>query len=216
MTPPTPSTPPTPKAHEHAAKRDWPGYFAAVEGKPARDTLLRALELFAKEPPADRFAIDLGCGSGRDTLELLSRGWRVLAIDSSPLAIELLLKKVPPEHLPRLETLVAPFEGLELPKADLVNASYALPFCDPPAFPRLWQTITAAIPVGGRFAGQFLGERDAGAALPDRTHHTPEQLNALLRTFNLEDLKEIENREPGATGEVKDWHIFHVVAKRRV
>lgn len=208
--------PTTPKAHEHAAKRDWPAYFAAVEGKPARDTLLKALLLFEKEPPAQRFAIDLGCGSGRDTLELLTRGWRVLAIDSSPLAIALLRQKTPAEHLPRLETRVAGFEDLTLPPADLVNASYALPFCDPPAFPRLWRAITAAIPVGGRFAGQLFGERDGWASLPDRSHHTRDQVNELFRDFVLEDFKEIENREPGATGEVKDWHIFHVVAKRRV
>lgn len=209
------------KAHEHAAKRDWPAYFAAVEGKPARDTLLKALDLFEREDAAngtkrERFAIDLGCGSGRDTLELLRRGWRVLAIDSSPLAIELLMQKVPREHQPRLETRVAGFEGLTLLRADLVNASYALPFCDPGAFGPLWQQIAAAIPIGGRFAGQLFGERDAWATIPDRTHHTRDQVNEMLRAFNLEELKEIENREAGVTGEVKDWHIFHIVARRRV
>ena len=212
----------TGKAHEHAAKRDWPAYFAAVEGKPARDTLLRALDLFAKEEsamdggPMQRLAVDLGCGSGRDTLELLARGWRVLAIDSSPLAIEMLEEKVPAEQRARLETRVAGFEGLRLPRADLVNASYALPFCDPGEFDGVWREIVGAIPVGGRFAGQFFGERDGWASLPDRTHHTRDQVNAMLREFNLEDLKEIENREAGVTGELKDWHIFHLVARRRV
>ncbi|HYE61953.1 MAG TPA: class I SAM-dependent methyltransferase [Phycisphaerales bacterium] len=210
------------KAHEHAAKRDWPAYFAAVEGKPARDTLLKALDLFEREDAAgggkrERLAVDLGCGSGRDTLELLGRGWRVLAIDSSPLAVELLKKKVvAAEQRSRLETRVAGFEGLKLPRVELVNASYALPFCDPGAFEALWREIVGAIPVGGRFAGQFFGERDGWASLPDRTHHTRDQVNAMLREFNLEDLKEIENREAGVTGEVKDWHIFHVVARRRV
>jgi len=219
---PTPPAVPPGKAHEHAARRDWPAYFAAVEGKPARDTLLKALELFAKEDsaagaePMQRFAVDLGCGSGRDTVELLGRGWRVLAIDSSPVAIELLEKRVPAEQRARLETRVAGFEGLVLPRAELVNASYALPFCDPGAFGAVWAEIARAIPVGGRFAGQFFGERDGWAALPDRTHHTRQQVDELLRGFNLEDFKEIENREAGVTGEIKDWHIFHAVAKRRV
>jgi tellurite methyltransferase len=212
---------PAKKAHEHAEKRDWEGYFKAVEGKPARDTLLKALELFDKEDAAagvkrERFAIDLGCGSGRDTLELLSRGWRVLAIDSSALGMELLLKQVPVEARGRLETQVAGFEGLKLARADLVNASYSLPFCEPADFPVLWEEIVRAVPVGGRFAGQLFGERDAWASLPDRSHQTRDEVNAMLREFNLEDFKEIENREPGATGEVKDWHIFHIVAKRRI
>jgi hypothetical protein len=137
-------------------------------------------------------------------------------MDSSSLAIELLRKTIPAAQQARLQTTVAAFEGLEVPKADLVNASYALPFCDPAAFRDVWQQVMNAIPVGGRFAGQLFGERDGWAKLPDRTHHTREQVNDLLRGFTLEDFKEVENREAGVTGEVKDWHIFHIVAKRRV
>jgi SAM-dependent methyltransferase len=221
------NVPATPKAHESAAKRDWPAYFKAVEGKPARDTLLKALELFEKEwaaagnegkkPRSDPpFAIDLGCGSGRDTFELLRRGWRVLATDSTPLAVDLLLKAVPPEHRARLETGVEGFESLTLPRADLVNASYSIPFCDPDAFPRLWDQILGAIPVGGRFTGQFFGPRDDWAELPDRSHRTRAQVEHMFEAFTLESLQEVENREAGATGEVKNWHIFHIVAKRRV
>ncbi|MEJ1932020.1 class I SAM-dependent methyltransferase [Nostoc sp. NIES-2111] len=36
---------------------------------------------------APRFAVDLGCGDGRDTVELLRRGWRVLGIDGAQEAI---------------------------------------------------------------------------------------------------------------------------------
>jgi tellurite methyltransferase len=215
-----PHTPSPPlKAHEHAAKRDWPRYFEAVAGKPARDTLLKALAGFEKQPaPSPRFAIDLGCGSGRDTFELLRRGWRVLAIDSSRLGLDLLDADARKQGLAtdRLELRAAPFEGLTLPRADLVNASYALPFCDPAAFPPLWQAITGAIPIGGRFAGQFFGPRDDWASLPDRSHQSRSEVDRLLADFIIESLEEVENREAGATGEVKNWHIFHVVARRRV
>lgn len=205
------------KAHEHAAKRDWPRYFKAVEGKGPRETLLKALELFEKEKIAgqSRFAIDLGCGSGRDTFELLRRGWRVLATDSSRQGLDLLHAQTPAEHRANLESRLSTFEDLVLPAATLVNASYALPFCDPSAFPRVWDTIVGAIPAGGRFAGQFFGDRDAWAVLPDRTHHTRAQVNELLDAFIIDQLQEVENREAGATGEIKDWHIFHIVARKR-
>jgi SAM-dependent methyltransferase len=215
--------PPPGKAHEHAAKRDWPAYFKAVEGKPPRDTLLKALDLFEKEwaanpasRPAQPFAIDLGCGSGRDTLELLRRGWRVLAIDSTPLAFDLMLKQVAPDHIAHLRTQVEPFETLVLPRADFVNASYCIPFCDPAAFPGLWSQIHQAISLGGRFTGQFFGPRDDWATLSDRSHHSRSQVDDLMRDFTLESFQEVENREAGVTGEVKNWHIFHVVARRRV
>lgn len=210
--------PPAAKPHEHAARRDWPRYYDAVEGKPARDTLLKALELFDKDalPALDRTAIDLGCGTGRDALELLARGWSVLATDSSPEAFHRLLPRIPAESRARFRYEVAPFESLHLNQARLINASYALPFCDPAQFDQLWRKIFAAIPKNGRFAGQFFGERDDWASLPDRSHHTRAQVDRLLADFIIESLQEVENREAGATGEIKNWHIFHVVARKRV
>ena len=41
--------------------------------------------------PVERvlFAVDLGCGSGADTIALLKRRWRVLAIDGEAEAIDI-------------------------------------------------------------------------------------------------------------------------------
>lgn len=39
------------------------------------------------------FAIDLGCGVGRDTIYLLHNGWKVLAIDKEDTK-EFILKKI--------------------------------------------------------------------------------------------------------------------------
>ena len=204
-------------AQDYAAVRDWSGYFGAVLGKPARETLLKALQGFeaAGEAEGPRFAIDLGCGEGRDTLELLGRGWRVLAIDESQEGLDLLTGRVPADARSRVETRRAPFRGLSLPTADLVNASFCLPFCQPADFPALWGTIVAAIRPGGRFAGQFFGERDEWAAIPDRTHHTRAQVDRLFADFLLESLQEEDRDSKTATGEPKHWHVFHVVARKR-
>ncbi|MDP8911225.1 MAG: class I SAM-dependent methyltransferase, partial [Actinomycetota bacterium] len=65
----------------------WSRYYAAAGDAP-RSTLLDALDRFAAEGKEAGLAVDLGCGAGRDTAELLRRGWRVVAVDGEPEAIE--------------------------------------------------------------------------------------------------------------------------------
>ena len=204
-------------AQAYAAQRDWPGYFEAVAGKPPRETLLLALDRFDHEPAslARRIAVDLGCGEGRDTAELLRRGWRVLAIDGHPDALRRLLERPGLPHRDRLRTLLAPFEGLTVPACNLVNASFSLPFCPPHAFDALWSSIVDAIRPGGRFAGQLFGDRDTWASLPDRSHQTREQALAMLDPFELERFDEDDKPGSDACGTPKRWHVFHVVARKR-
>jgi tellurite methyltransferase len=218
-------------AHVYASQRDWPAYFDALGHLAARETLLRAIALFDAQidaqfdaqPPPDspRTALDLGCGDGRDTLELLARGWHVTAIDSSREGLARLEARTPQVQRPRLTTLLATFEALADGPAlasthfDLVNASFALPFCPPQCFGALWTLIRSTIKPQGRFAGQFFGMSDDWATLPDRTHHTEEEIrNTLLAGFDIEFWQE-ENRPTTSTDHPKHWHLFHVVACRR-
>lgn len=204
--------------HSHAEGQQWVAYYQAVEGRPPRETLLRALAAFAAEPApiTSRFAVDLGCGDGRDTVELLRRGWRVLAIDGEQKAFERLLHRVGGQS-DRLQTQQMRFEALTLPpNVDLINASFCLPFCPPTEFPALWQTLVTALQPNGRFCGQLFGDRDSWTKYPNRTHHTREQVEELLRAFEVEWLEEEEHPGVTAIGEEKYWHIFHIVARKRV
>jgi hypothetical protein len=144
-------------AQDFSAANDWPGYCGAVLGKPPRDTLLAALAAFEQEGTGRGFAVDLAAGEGRDTLPLLERGWRVLATDAESAAFAYLWPRVPAAAQDRLTTTVARFEDTVFPTCDLVNASFALPFCEPLHLPALWGRIVAAIRPGGRFAAGTCG-----------------------------------------------------------
>lgn len=204
-------------AHVYARDRDWPGYFRALAHLGPRETLLKALASFDAEPPppVGRLAIDLGCGDGRDTAELLRRGWRVIATDGSAEGIERLLRRndlVGREHL---RTRVSDFANVEIPPCDLVCASFSLPFCEPKVFPVLWRRIVSGVQPGGRFAGQLFGDRDDWASLPDRTHHSPVEARDLFREFEIEHWQE-ECRQSTVdpTAHPKAWHVFHIVARK--
>lgn len=196
-------------------ERNWSNYYNAVEGRPPRDTLLAALARFdVEEAMSPRFAVDLGCGEGRDTVELLHRGWQVLGIDGEKEALSRLLSR-PDINRERLETKVMRFEELVLPEAvDLINASFSLPFCPPEHFPNLWEKIVGSLHSGARFSGQLFGERDSWAIYTSMNHHTREQVERLLQPFEVEMLQEEDHPGTTAIGEEKHWHIFHIVARK--
>jgi hypothetical protein len=195
------------RSQDYSEAEDWPGYFGSVLGKGARETLIAAMALFAREDVHDGLGVDIAAGEGRDSLELLERGWRVVATDSHPEAFE--------EARSRLTTVEVDFETMQVPDCDLVNASFALPFCNPAHFPALWSRIVAAIRPGGRFAGQFFGDRDTWASLPGRTHHSRDAVLQLLRDFDIELMNEEERDDAPELRNPKHWQIFHVSARKR-
>jgi SAM-dependent methyltransferase len=198
--------------------RDWSAYYNAVQGRPPRDTLLTALANFDGEITDNnsaKFAVDLGCGEGRDTLEMLHRGWRVLAIDGEQEGINRLLSNPEINHQD-LQTGVMQFESLVLPESvDLINASFSLPFCQPVYFPRLWEIIMTSLRSGGRFCGQLFGDRDSWAIYPSMSHHTRQQVEELLQAFVVEMLEEEEHPGKTALEEDKHWHLFQIVARKK-
>jgi len=187
------------------AEPTWSDYYEANEGRAPRDQLLGVLARFA----VPGMAIDLGCGSGIDTLAMLDRGWDVLAIDAEVEAIERLRRRA--GDGPALETQRSPMEDIELPPADLVWASYSLFFCDPARFPDVWARIRAAVRPGGRFSGELLGERDTWASRDDGTSMTRTEAEALFDGWTVERFEEEENDGEACSGP-KHWHLFHVIA----
>ena len=208
-----PNVPPM-RPQDYAEVQDWPGYFGAVLGLGARETLVAALNAFAREGFTGGFAVDLAAGEGRDTLELLEQGWRVLATDGQPDAFSYLWPRVPEALNPHLTTIVANFAEVQIPHCDMVNVSYALPFCEPPHFPGLWSRIVAAIRPGGRFAGQFFGKRDSWASLQGRMHHSRDEVLKLFEACEIEMMNEEETDDPPDVRNPKHWHVFHVVARK--
>ncbi len=192
----------------------WGAYYEKLRDRPPRRTLLAALDKFGP-PAADWLAVDLGCGDGRDVVELLRRGWRIIAVDAEAEA----LKRLAERNLPgaeRMTPLVARFEDVPLPiGTTLVNSSFAMPLCEPAAFRDLWRRIVEAPPVGGRFSGQWYGPRDTWFGRPGMSFVSRDEALELLEGLVLEMFEEEEDDGVTPRGKAKHWHIFHIVAQKR-
>jgi tellurite methyltransferase len=140
----------------------------------------------------------------------------VLALDGQAEAIRRLERRpdLPADWQSRLETRVSSFEAAVWLETDLVNSSFALPFCRPEAFPSLWSRIVASLRPGGRFCGQLFGDRDGWSDEDEMTFLRRASLDELLDGLDVERLDEVEEDGPTAIGDAKHWHLYHVVVRK--
>lgn len=95
-------------------------------------------------------AIDLGCGSGRDTIFLIKNSWNVLAIDREDTR-EIIEQKLDTEELKRFEFSCQNFESIHLKESNLIVANYSIPFCSKNYFNEFWNEIVSSIVEGRIF-----------------------------------------------------------------
>jgi len=188
----------------------WGSYYDKLRDRPPRKTLIAALDAFGER--SDALAVDLGCGDGRDVIEILRRGWRVVAVDSEPQALSRLMERGLPGSITPIESR---FEDVPMPiGVELVNSSFAMPLCEPEAFHRLWERIREALPEGGRFSGQWYGPKDTWAGRPGMTFVSRDEALRMLDGLDLEMFEEEEDDGVTPRGNAKHWHIFHIVARK--
>jgi trans-aconitate methyltransferase len=189
---------------------DWSGYNATQTGRAPRE-LLPTLLAHAGDGDG-RLALDLGCGAGVETAELLRRGWRVLAVDWDPTTPDLLAARVPPEATAGLTVLVRGFAELDaLPPLDLVHASWSLPYAGR-HLPRLWRLLVDALVPGGWLGCVLFGDR-ASADAPDTARLTDAQVAGLLAGLAVAEHTTQEATGVSFTGDTR-WHVHTVVARK--
>lgn len=178
-------------------------------------TLMIALDYYQKDQKKSGNAVDLGSGTGKDTLYLLKNKWNVLAIDFSAKAIEILEKRSE-SYSTQLQTEVVDFLEMELPDhIDLINATYSLPFVAPNQFLQVWNNIDEHLRSGGYFVGNFFGTDDDFSEVNNQvTILSEQQIRCLFRHYNIKYFQERKINSNNINGQQKHWHIWDVVAKK--
>ena len=185
----------------------WEDFYKITKGRPPWPLLVQAVSLLSN----GKYALDLGCGAGRDTRFLLEQGFSVTAVDSDPHAIAL-LEVFPRDHL---RVVQSSFEAFEFETYDLVNAHFALPFAPEDRFHEVFARIKLALNAGGIFVGQFFGVNDEWNSPGNQmTFLTREQAEAELKDLKVLEFQEEDVDSHVADGTPKHWHVFHIIAQK--
>lgn len=200
---------PAPQTENNRSER-FAAYIAARKFDPPRSLLMRAAALAA---PKDH-ALDVGAGALNATKYLLSVGFsQVTALDSAP-ASQKAAEDLPPD---RVTFVLSRFEDFDYPASayDLVNAEFSLPFIRRESFAAVFARLLGAVKPGGLFTGQLFGLNDSwNTPESGMNFHSRDEVERLLRGFEIVELEEEDH--PGKTklGEPKHWHIFHILARK--
>lgn len=194
----------------------WDQYFQKNKGRSVRPLYVKAMGHLSDFQSDQSVAVDLGCGAGIETVDLLKRGWSVFAIDGEPAAISAVNDFVGESLSRSLRTICSRFEDLKvIPPSAFLFSYHSLPFCHPDHLDRIWKMIEQSIAPRGVFAGSFFGSNDEWVQSGRCTGISQEKLKVYLAEFDLLHLEEIDEVGTTALGGAKHWHVIDVIAKKK-
>lgn len=187
---------------------NWRDFYKHTAGSPPWPRLVRAVSLVRQK----EYALDLGCGAGRDTRYLLEQGFDVTAVDSDANAMAILATF---PHQERLYAVQSSFADFTFGSYDLINAHFALPFAGKRQFSEVFERVKQALRPAGIFAGQFFGVRDEwNVPEQDMAFVSREQAEEMLRGLEVIEFEEEDADGHTADGTPKHWHVFNILARR--
>ncbi|MBZ5608519.1 MAG: methyltransferase domain-containing protein [Acidobacteriia bacterium] len=168
---------------------EWDRRYRA--GEQVFETPSALVERFAASLPPGA-ALDLACGPGRNALYLAGRGWRVTAVDGSPVAIDLLRQRARGQKLD-IDARVADLERgeFEIPASayDLICDCYYLQRSLIPAMQR------GLSPGGMAIVIVHLADADQPQGTPTRA--TPAELRTYFAGWTILHYYEGQPHESG-------------------
>lgn len=196
----------------------WSAYFSVHRDSKPHKLVEDAYASFSDET-ADSHqplkALDLGCGTGRDTVFLLDKGCDVTALDAESEAIEITRERTR-HRADHVSLIVSKLEEMQLPEQyDLISSNLTLSFVASKHFYDVWSKIVQHISFDDRFSGQFFGEQHEWAN-SEQSFFTYSQMLDLFRLmFEVEMVKVSLTKEETVSDGTKLWHQYDVIACKR-
>lgn len=154
-------------------------------------------------------AIDLGCGAGNNTEFLISKGFKVTAIDSQEEVKEFFSNKN--FNKENLDLIIGDFSKIELPKADLILANMSLFFVKD-NFNLFLKRLLEKVNKNGFIVANFLGKEDEWNG--NKTTIEKDELLSYFKDFKMNYFSEEKYYKDTARGINKFWHVYTIMAQK--
>lgn len=200
----------------------WSKYFEVHRNSKQHEIVEHACAKFSakelsEEKNYSKTALDLGCGTGRDTLYLLEKCFKVTAIDVEAEAIEIVREKCVTARFSEFTLYVSRLETVKFSEQyDLVSSNLTLSFIPPDNFKNVWSNIVQHIQFNGRFSGQFFGIHHEWSNSKDMTFFNYNEIRYLFGSiFQIESIHETAAKTKTVSDGIKFWHQWDVIALKK-
>ena len=156
-------------------------------------------------------ALDLGCGAGNDTEFLISKGFKVTAIDNNEQVKRILESRN--LNSENLNIIIDDFSKINLPKADLVNAHFSMHYVKENFNGFMANLLQNVINPKGVFIGNFLGKEDDWNEC--NTTVEKEKLLEYFKDFNFFYFSEEKYYQDAKRKKNKFWQVYTVIAQKK-
>ena len=184
-------------------------YYKVTKNNPPSGLIRRFFTNKYNEKLSGNTAIDLGCGVGNDTEFLISKGFKVTAVDSQEEVKEIFENKNLDKE--KLDLIIGDFSQIELPKADLIFANMSLFFVKD-NFELFLKSLLEKVNKNGFFVANFLGKEDEWK--DKRTTIEKDELLYYFKDFEVNYFSEEKYYKDTALGINKFWHVYTIMAKK--
>lgn len=151
--------------------------------------------------------LDLGCGSGQDSLFASENGFEVTAVDKNPIEIS--------DKVHFFEGKIEDFT-IEDGKYDLIYSDNALPFLTKENAIKVLQDASEKIKKDGILYFSLFGEHDAWVKDENMNFWNREEVVRFVESLGLTLYRKVEEEgyAPKMNKEIKYWHIFRFILKK--
>ena len=185
-------------------------FYNATINKPASRLIQMFFDNKYNETISGNIALDLGCGTGGDTEFLISKGFKVTAVDIHEEVKEILENKNLSNE--QLNILIGDFSKMDFPIVDLIFANMSLFFVKD-NFDLLMRNLLEKVNKNGYFIANFLGEEDDWKG--SKTTLKKEDLLNYFNNYGLKYFAEEKYFRDTALGVNKFWHKYTVIAQKK-